>query len=688
MQVVPTTTLALLIVSSAAYGVEPSDQPSIEEVLVEGASQSQILEAQTENNVTADAGQMLKNIAGANTNQNGSITSIAQYRGMYGDRINVDIDGMNITSGGPNAMDAPLHYAPASLISSLSIHRGIAPVSAAQQAIGGAIVVETKQGEFSDNNSWQANGEINASYSSANSANNISVLTAIANDEHKIFVSALTQQGDDYRYPEGEVSPSEYSRDRVELGYALKHQQHSFSLSYMDNATGDAGTPALPMDIELVDSQFVRSEYRYTGASFDIKLNANQADIEHNMTNYHLREPMDPSKKRSNFATASAQDAKLATQFTHGKGFINTGVDFSSADHDSDISDPNNAMFFIRNFNQAENTLTGFFIEAQQQLSQRFVLDAGVRFNRVEANADTVDSSMAMMPAVKMLRDNFNNAERKQTDNNIDAVIKLSVVASKQFDIYAGLAQKTRSASYQERYLWLPMQSAGGLADGFNYIGNIELKPEVAREIELGFDWHTQAALVSPRLYYRDISDYIQGTPTTNAQAIMVSQMMGNMHNPLEFSNVEAEIMGFDMPFYSSINDNWAVHGGLSMVRGERKDIDDNLYRIAPDNIRLAADYAISKYKVTAEVVAYNKQNRVSETNNEKTTAGYGLLNAYFNYDVTADLNLLFGVTNLLDKNYQEHLGGINRVQGSDVAVGEHLPGMGRNAYAKVQWQF
>lgn len=82
--------------------------------------------------------------------------------------------------------------------------------------------------------------------------------------------------------------------------------------------------------------------------------------------------------------------------------------------------------------------------------------------------------------------------------------------------------------------------------------------------------------------------------------------------------------------------------------------------------------------------MAYNKQQRVSNTNNEKPSAGYGLLNTYFNYAVNSDLTLLAGITNLLDKSYQDH----SRVKGSDVALGERLPGMGRNAYAKVTWQF
>jgi hypothetical protein len=46
------------------------------------------------------------------------------------------------------------------------------------------------------------------------------------------------------------------------------------------------------------------------------------------------------------------------------------------------------------------------------------------------------------------------------------------------------------------------------------------------------------------------------------------------------------------------------------------------------------------------------------------------------------------GVENLLDKRYADHLGGVNRVPGGDLAVGERIPSAGRFAYASLSWEF
>jgi hypothetical protein len=49
-------------------------------------------------------------------------------------------------------------------------------------------------------------------------------------------------------------------------------------------------------------------------------------------------------------------------------------------------------------------------------------------------------------------------------------------------------------------------------------------------------------------------------------------------------------------------------------------------------------------------------------------------------------VKLNFGIDNLLDKLYYDHLGGINRVSGGDVAVGARLPSAGRFAFAQLVW--
>ena len=78
---------------------------------------------------TSDTADLLRRVPGAHVNVNGPITGMAQYRGMFGQRLNVRLNGTPVEPGGPNWMDPPLQYMPRSLLKSIKVIRGVAPVS-------------------------------------------------------------------------------------------------------------------------------------------------------------------------------------------------------------------------------------------------------------------------------------------------------------------------------------------------------------------------------------------------------------------------------------------------------------------------------------------------------------------------------------------------------------------------------
>jgi iron complex outermembrane receptor protein len=91
---------------------------------------------------------------------------------------------------------------------------------------------------------------------------------------------------------------------------------------------------------------------------------------------------------------------------------------------------------------------------------------------------------------------------------------------------------------------------------------------------------------------------------------------------------------------------------------------------------------------LTGEVVGYTRQNKVSVFNREQETAGYGIVNALFNWSPIESLRLEARATNLLDKAYQHHTAGINRAGGSDIPVGARLYGMERTISIGAIWSF
>src|SRR5210317_75300 len=140
-----TTALSLLAFALLlpVYSQAQAAEPEIEEIIITSVRDTSVLMTDETLVAPPDTAQMLRIMPGANLNKNGELTGIAQYRGMHGDRVNISINGSSISSAGPNAMDAPLHYAPVAILESLTVQRGIAPVSSGQETIGGSIEAKT-----------------------------------------------------------------------------------------------------------------------------------------------------------------------------------------------------------------------------------------------------------------------------------------------------------------------------------------------------------------------------------------------------------------------------------------------------------------------------------------------------------------------------------------------------------------
>ncbi len=669
-----------------------ADQSEIEEVVVVAEQDTRIFELAETVDVIPDSAQLLKKAVGANIVSNGPLSGIAQYRGMSRYRLTTQVNGAIISAGGPNWMDPPLSYAPAAHLESLEVFRGIASVSAGQETFGGVIRANTWQGEFSEGG-VRFNGRTRAGGQTVNDGRLVSVAASVANDTHLFNVSALRESADDAESADGDVVPTEYERDRYDIGYGFQQGGHVVRVSYGRNETGDAGTPALPMDIAYIDSDLFGVTWDYAGETYRVHAKLHASDIDHGMTNYHLRSaPMAGGMWRRNITGSDNQGFAVTLE----AGAWTFGLDGHEEIHVSDIDNPNNPMFFVTNFNDSERRVLGVFAEREVALGNAWIVEAGLRFNRVDMDSDPVNATpavMGMAPAVA-LRDGFNAADLSQTDNNVDWVIKLNYGASSTLDYYAGISRKSRSPSYQERYLWLPLQATAGLADGRTYTGNVELDPEVAHEVEFGLDWRRGDFTVAPRIFYRDVSDYIQGTASGNMAAVMFVQMMNMMNGtsnaaPLEFNNVDATFYGFDVDWAYQLSESWSLEGVVNFVRGERDDVNDNLYRVAAPNAFLAVNYDAERWGLTLESFVYDSQDNVSETNSETETSGYTLLNLKGHWLMAEGLKLGFGVTNLADRDYADHLGGINRVRGNaDLAVGERLPGYGRSLFARLDYSW
>ncbi|MGU9977498.1 MAG: TonB-dependent receptor [Candidatus Oxydemutatoraceae bacterium WSBS_2016_MAG_OTU14] len=679
-----------------------------------------------------DIADAFNQIPGGAVNANGALSNVPQYRGLFGPRLNVRVNKRQMSPAGPAWMDPPLHYAPTALVKELEFQRGVAPVSAGS-GLGGYMNVNLKGSEFVDSEKMQVYGSVDAHGHSINDGYNAGVFLGLSNRTQRMHFLGSRDHGQDAESADGPIDGTGYVKDTYGLAYGFRYDEHEFSLDYHRTITGDSGTPMLPLDIDFFHADFVDLGYVTRWGEYDIDVKVSVKDIEHRMDNYRLRSapdfdllpipdeqkllPLRGTDRRYAFITLEGVNASLRLKRPLQDGYMQFGFEGYSDEHNMQLHDPDVKPFFVNNFNGVDVDEIATFIEWSGFVSNRFEASFGMRYTHTRQSAGAIDALPARLAdggtsnpvtnAFQVLRDEFNARDLTQKDDTIDVVMSTTYHWDEQLSLTGSLAQKSRAPSYVERYLWVPLEITAGLGDGNNYIGNLDLEPEVSRGFDFGFDWKGQKLYLAPRIYHWWINDYIQGVAVESnacqapfANAVETVSCVNGDRTPKQFANVDAKVYGMDVDFGYRFNDDWHVDGIASITRGRRRDINDNLFRISPSKLVLGLTREFDQAQVGVETVWVAEQDKLARSlldadnlgGNIDTgaTPGYALVNLAASYRSSGE-NPWFvsgGITNLFDKYYQDHTSGFNRRGNSSTPIGQKIPGHGRNVYIKLSYQW
>ncbi len=673
-----------------------AEAPPIEEILVTGRPIAQELTYQRPEGASTaavDSAALLRNLPGADFARIGPLTGQTYYRGLTDIRMGVRVDGSRLTAGGPNLMDPPLHYVPPPLVERLILHRGIAPVSAGV-GLNAPVEAVLRRSHFRTADEPRLAVDASAGYRSAEDGVSLGGIARWQEANWRAHVLGSFEDGHDLHVPGGRLADTAYHRTSIGAGFGWRPGgDEELALDYRYHHSR-AGTPALPLDVRLFRTHLAKVRYTTTIGRLRLAARIHGERVRHEMDNFSMRlPPPDPAKFRLVPAFAHtigyALEAQLPTGDGHWLKSTTIGIDGRSEDHDTDITNPNNPVLFVRNFHNARSNRQSLWVEAVLAPRPDLTLQWGVRWNHVHTTAGAVAVSAMLPPPVKLLAARFNAADRSRTDDLIDSVLRATWRNDSALTWHLGLGHRTRAPIYVERYAWLPLEITAGLADGNNHIGRIDLKPERMWAVDGGFDLDRGWLQFSPRLFWQRIDDYIQGLPVDATPGIidtpleMISAVNGDP-TPLVFSNVEARIWGADLRAVAMLSEHLVASATGLYNRGQRRDVPDNLYRIAPPRLILALTWQDEDWSLTAETRLVARQSKVSAINDELPTGGYAIVNLRGELAFRPGMRLIAGIENLFDRRYAEHLGGFNRVRGSVVPPGARLPGAGVNGFVRL----
>ena len=679
---------------------------------------------------TSDTASLLRDIPGLSLNGAGGVSSLPAIHGLADDRLRIKVDGMDLISACANHMNSPLSYIDPSNVERVKVFAGITPVSVGGDSIGGTILVQSKAPRFAEaGQGLLTGGELGGFYRSNGNARGVNAAATLATENVSLSYSGSTAESDNYTaaksfkpgaqatgttagshwIPGDEVGSSAYKSRNQSLGVALRHDNHllDFKLGYQDIPY--QGFPNQRMD--MTGNESTQANLRYTG-KYD------WGNLEARVYNEKTRHKMQFGEDKQYWYPNSAPGMPMDTEGKNTGALIKAEIALSARDllrvgseyqqyrlNDWWDRSGNGGMSpdTFWNIRDGKRNRFDLFGEWEAQWSPQWQTQIGARSSTVSMDTGPVQGYNTLATYATDVR-NFNASDRKKTDHNVDltALARFTPNAGQTYE--AGYAQKTRSPNLYERYAW----STGGMAmrmvnfagDGNGYVGNLDLKPEVAHTLSFTADWHdggreSWGVKLTPYVTY--VKDYIDAALCTTANCRASNATPGFRY--LQFVNQDARLIGADLSGFVPIASSagWgslSARGMLNYVDGKNQTTGDNLYNIMPLNFKLALEHRLGNWTNTVENQLVRGKHQVSDVRNEVETKGYGLLNLRSSYQwkqVRVDL----GLENALDKHYALPLGGAYVGQGATMMGGTNgvpygipVPGMGRSFYAGLNLKF
>jgi iron complex outermembrane receptor protein len=693
---------------------------------------------------TSDTASLLRDIPGVSLLGAGGVSSLPVIHGMADDRVRVKVDGRDLLSACPNHMNSPLSYIDPTHVGSVKVFAGIAPVSLGGDSIAGTILVDAAPPEFAAPGQgtlfkgqaglfYRSNGNAKGAHLAAIAAGenlNLTYSGSLAESGNfkaaRAFKAAgLAAAGRDWL--DGDVvGSSRYKTENQELGLALRRDHHLLELKLGWQDIPYEGFPNQRMD--MTGNRSAQVNLHYTG---QYRWGALEARIYNEKTRHKMDFAEDKQFFYGSAATILAPGMPMNTEgrntgalvkaeFPMSEGhLLRVGGEGQSYRLDdwwppspsvlpSGYTVGGMAPNTFWDINDGHRNRFDLYAEWEARWNPQWASQAGIRVGAVYMDTGNVqgynDTAMyngaPFFPATT-----FNGRDRKRVDHNWDltALVRYAPGATQSYE--AGIAQKTRSPNLYERYAWslntMAMEMVNFSGDGNYYVGNLDLKPEVARTFSATADWHDAAqeqwgVKVTP--FFTFVQDYIDVRRFPGTSAAMVASLTAKTGFVyLQFVNQSARLFGVDLSGHfllakTACFGRFTASGVLSQVRGENRTTGDNLYDIMPMNAKLAVMQGLGDWTNTLEAQWVDAKARVSQVRDEVRTGGYALLNLRSSY-TWKQARFDLSVENLFNKFYAHPLSGAYTGQGptmsgNAIPWGVPVPGMGRSIHAALNVRF
>lgn len=603
-----------------------------------------ITRAEMDQRMTRNLADLLKDMPGVTT-AGGPRQAAAKpnVRGLGEGRVVMRIDGarqnFQTRHRGQSFVD-PL------LLEQVEVLRGPASTLHGSGAIGGVVNVRTMDADSFLGEDERFGGRLTSAYEDNERGRFGAVTVAGRNEQAGVLASVSRQKADDFKDGSGnrvDVTGHDglswllkghwdaAEATRVTLAH-MDHEDDSRSFATADRPVGtlidrvtSQRTTTLHLTHDPLDRDWLDADITFYHS--DLKLDEQAVEVVNRQVNRLETFGLD-AFNRSEFELASTRHQLVY------------GVEFYRDEQEGF----ENGVPRLQFANSRQDTF-GAFLQDRIELSDRFAMTLGLRHDRTRQRAER-------------------EGTEKISSDSTSLLAQGSYALLPGLHAHLGYSEAFRAPNLRELYI------GGQHFPGNTYLPNPDLKPETARNVELGLT-HVRSDLIADgdrlrsriAVFRNDVDDFI-------------NQVVDGVSNTTRFLNVaEARIEGVEFSI-DYAHPRWRARVFGSRLRGDDRLADLPLESIPGDEVGLvgARRWLDGQLETGTRVIYTAAQNRVPiGPHNAPQTPSHTLVDLFASWLPTEAWRFDLRVDNLTDKSYRRHLSLINDP--------------GRNVRLQVSWR-
>lgn len=603
------------------------------------------------NNPLNSTEEVLSRLPGMSMIRRGNYAWEPTINGLSSGQVNVAIDGMRMFGACTDKMDPVSSYVEPNNLESIVIEKGGAG-SAHGSTVGGAVDFKLKRPRF--NQVWS--GSLNSRYETVSDGLSQSASLSYGTEKLAIRMNGSYRNYKDYTDGDGdEVYHSGYKKLNYSLSGAYRLKGNNLiNFDFLIDDARDIGYPGLPMDVAFAKAKIGAVSYTMFEpvnwlTEVEFKAYANAVDhLMDDSKRMDIPVRMDmpgETKTYGGYAQASA---------VHGRHTIQAKLDgyATNAYAEMTMFIPNERDMFMLTWPDVDRQDVGLFVSDQWQTTEKLTTEISMRGEQAftQMNSEMGKGQFAVF--------GYDEEDFQVNHFVINTGVSLNYSWSSAFSTKVGGSYGERLPSVSEMYGFYLYNNF----DGYDYVGNPEIKKESSYQLTGSVNYEPIEKLefnVSGFHYW--FNDYIIGYVDESLDAMTIGAKGVKVYENVDgvtFSGFDAQVL------YQASKHVQLLYAAKATYATDGEGTPLPLIPPLKNNLTVVGQ--IKGFKLQAEGEWSVAQNQISENTGEIATPAYQLIHLRASKDWDMEkvkLGLSFGVENVLDESYREHLdwGGLLR---------------------------